>query len=422
MEQNVLIINGTAIGEKNGTGVTLQNIWKMYPKDHILQIKVDPFECEYDESIKTVKTPVEFCRFPYKLAISRKKTRDNNGSGSVSLNGNIKQMGIKAIIHDVLRGILDGWRINYKILCKEMGEFRPDVIYTCGSSIRIQKTAIKLSRYYKIPIILHLMDDWPATIYQTSNLSSIFRKNIWRQLKKICKSNNMHFAISPILSEKYSNIFNVKFKPLMNPALSIVDNISSINRECVEFVYAGSLNLNRWKSLLTIAKILCEYKEKGYNNKLKMYVPENMINEQMLSLFEQYNVEVNSFIPADQLRKVYERCDVLVFAESFDANVVEFARYSLSTKIPEYMSTGKIILGFLPAKLYSYTYLNENNVALVASDESELRKKLLYILRDDEICNEIKLNALELAKNDHSLKSVNAKLEDAIENAIECKN
>ena len=35
--RKVLVINGTMIGEKSGTGITLENLFCNYPKEKILQ-------------------------------------------------------------------------------------------------------------------------------------------------------------------------------------------------------------------------------------------------------------------------------------------------------------------------------------------------------------------------------------------------
>ena len=56
--KRVLIVNGTAIGEKSGTGITLENLWCDYPKKSILQLRVDYSDCQYNTEYETVSTPI----------------------------------------------------------------------------------------------------------------------------------------------------------------------------------------------------------------------------------------------------------------------------------------------------------------------------------------------------------------------------
>ena len=211
----VLIINATAVGENNGTGVTLRNIWKDFPRENILQLIVNWKDSEKDNDIQTIRTPKKFCCIPYNINSWMNKHRKQSVGVA---NGSIKQAGIAACIHDFLRGALDAFPVNCSCVLDAVRAFSPDVIYTCGASIRILKTANYFARKLRIPIVLHLMDDWPETIYTTSFLSFPFRKIVQRQLKILHANCTLNLAISTALGDKYSSIYGVEYKMLMNPA------------------------------------------------------------------------------------------------------------------------------------------------------------------------------------------------------------
>lgn len=413
--KKVLIVNATAIGEKKGTGVTLQNIWSCYPKDSILQVIVDWQNAEKDENVHTIYTPIEFCRLPYSLHKQFSKKR--KATISVS-NGSVKQKGFKACLHDCLRGFLDAFPINCNCIMKNIKDFSPDVIYTCGGSIRVLKTVNYIAEKLEIPVILHLMDDWSETIYTTSVLTKPFHvyvEYLLRETHNHCKCN---FAISKALGNKYSLKYGKEYLALMNPAIRISNVTYGICNEVVEFIYAGSLNLNRWKSLLEIAAILKEEKSREHYSNFTLYVPAADI-QLYADKFAEYGVLLKPYIAPEMLRKVYKESDVLIFAESFDTDVINFAKYSLSTKIPEYMSTGKPILAYLSNELYSSQYIREKQVAILASNKEELSQAISDIFLKPNWCEKTMINALKEVKEEHSVESCSKKIFYAIEKACE---
>lgn len=118
------------------------------------------------------------------------------------------------------------------------------------------------------------MDDWPRTLYTTSWGSFLFRKSVLNKLKKASQRSLQSFAISEALAEKYANVLGVKMLPLMNPASRIANGINAHQDEMVRFVYAGSIGLNRWKSLLDIAQVLETEAKKGHQISLTSMFPQ----------------------------------------------------------------------------------------------------------------------------------------------------
>lgn len=411
--QRVLIVNASAIGESSGTGVTLGNLWCDYPKENILQIRIDCHENIFDEDYHTISTPVEFCAVPNKISIRRSVKRKTNITNTVLMSNTcIAQKGVKASVNDAIRGIFDSWPLKFSCLNERIDSFKPEVIYTCGASIRILKTALYYSKRYDIPIVLHLMDDWPGTIYTTSWASTIFRGMVLSKLKQVAQRSHRSFAISEALAKKYEQMLGVEMLPLMNPAADIATDINTHDEGVVRFVYAGSLGINRWKSLLDIAKYLQD--EKGGESQFDLYVPKRFLMDEMVAAFESYHAHLHAYVDRDELGKIYKRSDVMVYAESFDVNVAEFTKYSLSTKIPEYMGTGNAMLAYLPKSAHANDYIRDREVGFVANTKEELAQVLHVILTDEQSRQEMAKRALEIDRNEHSAEVEKKKLYAAL--------
>jgi len=64
--------------------------------------------------------------------------------------------------------------------------------------------------------------------------------------------------------------------------------------------------------------------------------------------------------------------DVLVHVESFFEEDSARTRLSISTKIPQYMASGKAILAYGPSDLTSLRYINRNRAGVVFTDEGNI--------------------------------------------------
>ncbi len=413
----VLIINGFSIGEKNGTGITLENIWNPFKKEELLQLVVAYKTPKFETSITTICTPECFCKIPFTIH-KKRNSGEKNENAAVALNGNISQKGFKNVIHDAFRGLLDAWPVSYKCIDDQIKNFKPDVIYTCGASIRILKVANHYSKVFNIPIILHLMDDWPKTIYSTSILSAPFRILIYNYLKKVHSRSKHNLAISEALAEKYKNRYKSYYSMLMNPAMECVSNPFRLRNDHISFIYAGSLSLNRWKSLFEIAQIINNHKNEDFQCSFTIYAPDSYVTNKNIQLFESVGVELHNYIPPEEIRKIYLGSDVMVFTESFDENIKEFISLSLSTKIPDYFSTGHTVLAYLPKGIHSNEYLRKYKAALVANNKEELQEAIQLIASRNEVCYECATNALNKAKKSHSKEAAELILRNAIDSSI----
>jgi hypothetical protein len=69
--------------------------------------------------------------------------------------------------------------------------------------------------------------------------------------------------------------------------------------------------------------------------------------------------------------------DVVVFVESFEPQFCNVARLSFSTKICDYLASGKCILAIGPGNIAPIEYLVEENAAVVASTKNEVMKAII---------------------------------------------
>ena len=109
-------------------------------------------------------------------------------------------------------------------------------------------------------------------------------------------------------------------------------------------------------------------------------------------------------MPHDKIHEVYEKADILVHTEVENPTGNRFFKYSISTKIPEYLATGKNILFYGPKDIGLYQYLQTNNVASCASNINELSDAVNIILENG--CDEeMRSRALALVQRNHEVSN-----------------
>ncbi|MEG2127400.1 MAG: hypothetical protein RRY72_08050 [Bacteroides sp.] len=421
--RRVLLVNTIQVGESNGTGNTLKNLFQLYPQDKQMQLVVYPDTGQQVFSdIETWFTPLSVCEFPYRLHLRRLKKRTaktlQTGQADFKPGVSIPKSDLRSKLHEMINGLLDMWPIRYKAIYEKIDTYKPEIIYTCAGSIRIMKIVEKIAKRYDIPVVVHMMDDWPSTIYSSSVLSAVSRRKTLKMLERIYRLSNTDFAISDALAEKYKMRFSKEHITLMNPTVISTARKNSGNRSSsIKFLYAGSLSLKRDESLLVIAKVLKRLKEDGFCNSFDIYTSENQNTASARQAFAPYGVKVFNYVSSDKVYDLYREYDALVFTESFAEECIAFTSLSLSTKVPEYLASGVAMLAYLPKKLHSAQYLSAKKIAAVANSEEELEGCCKRLINDEVYRQRLLTAAHSVAKNEFSETSVKVKLEKVFSDA-----
>ncbi len=394
----VLIINISMIGDNDATGITLNNLFEGLPGVKIMQICVDTVNREYHSQKEKVLF-IEPASVPFDLII-RKTLRLFVKTGNLKLgpkSGLVPQKGVKNALHDFLRGLIDMSPVFLtKAFKQKIDAFKPDVIYTMGANIRTLRLSNYFTKRFYIPAVLHLMDNWPKTIYTTSSLSKFARYSLLTELRKLHSRSKLCLSISNEMAQIYSKRYGVNYETVGNifdldDRFLYEENRDGEKDDVFTLVYAGGLHLNRYKSLKMLAMVI-ENMKTDKKIVLHLYVPK----EDKLGYKDLLNYDFaifHSYLNKDDLINVYKNSDCLVHVESFDENIYEFIRYSISTKIPEYVGCGKPILCLAPDSIAVSKFISENKVGYVADNEKSLEAGLNILLNDKKAYEDFVNNA-----------------------------
>ena len=148
------------------------------------------------------------------------------------------------------------------------------------------------------------------------------------------------------------------------------------------------------------------------NNKLgclDVYTASPISNSMKKALDVEGVSKLHNPVSQNEIIRLQSEADVLVHAEAFDLFNKLLVRCAISTKIMDYLSSGKCILAIGPHNIASMEYLQDNNLAVTANSVSELSEKVNTLLNNPQLIREYaertsefvrkNLNPVELRKS-----------------------
>ena len=267
---------------------------------------------------------------------------------------------------------------------KEIKKFAPDVIYTVGESVAALDLTYRLSRMLEIPIVIHFMDNWKNSIEWASNpFLKSYQKQLTRKCNQCYERSTECIAVSQGMANAYAKETGVKHSVVMNSIDAKTFHLPP--KKCegeVRFVYAGGLHLGRNVALRTIGECidrLCE--ETGVKANFSIYTSKENIELYVADFARLKYTFLYPAVPHEEITKVYSQADVLVHAESDSQSNNEFFKYSVSTKMSEYLASGRTVMFWGPDNIYLYDFLKDNGIAYTASNESEAEDLLRMFIK-----------------------------------------
>ena len=408
----ILYVGYILFGDDSATGNTLNNIYKDSDFE-ILQCCTD-----YDLSRHSTKWPSlcvsktrSFVYFLLRGSYRRfieKQTRINTQIAN-AISGHHKSP-----FASFAQGLMD---IAPKRLGKtsltEIDQFKPDVIYTLAENITVLRLSEYFSRRYSAPIVCHIMDDIESTIYTESTITRCFRNKYKSILERVYSNNNQHLAIGEKMASEFERRHNCSYYPAMNCIFKVYPSEQPMNSP-LKIIFSGGLHGGRTSSLLTIANVINEDEQLKSYYELHVYTDKNSI----ISNPELSNAcNVHEYVPAEKMIDNLSSADILLHVESFQNEEIEYFRYSMSTKLPEYLSVGRPILCFGPIAISTVSFIKEHEVGIVAESVNNL-KAALYSLLNESIRRDYAKSSISTAEALFLDQSVRTRIKEVFNNSI----
>lgn len=415
MAVKVLFVNYFLIGDTTATGITMHNIFSGMPDCDILQYCLCTQYSGYARETDVVFAHPKDSLINSWIGQKHQQLKKLDSNTDKTSKRNIIKRAKKLIERPkqfvlMLNDMLP-FRVNENVYQK-IKDFNPDVIYTLGGAIKTLKTANTISELFNIPIVLHHMDDIISTKYTGWMIEKPARRMLLNAYGQTFNNSVVNIAIGPKMAEEYTVRFGLPHVWAMNCVDKIKTEIYKPQSKTV-FMYAGGLHSGRWKSLQTIARCISQLSCRGHDVELHIYTSLRDIKEHGDAL-RILAVKRLLHIPHDQIDKHLALSDVLVHVESFETKYRNSVRLSMSTKIPEYLSSGRALMYYGPQEIASFTYIQQNEVGWCADNENDLYRVLEEAIIEINKRKEFASNAQKVAIKNHIKESVQLTVRDTL--------
>ncbi len=295
-------------------------------------------------------------------------------------------------------------------------ELRPEVIFFCGGdATQLYPLVLNIAQRFDSRIAFYITDDYILPVIAGGPFAWLRRRLVRRRVLEVCELSSLVLTIGDKMRGVYAEQFGVQSKSIMNLSsdeASLHPRRIRHPKDPLWLSYAGGLHLNRWKVLAKIGASLDRLASEGIVGELHIYSATELDTKMLRSLQKCRSIRLEGRAGRLELLDVYARSDILVHVESFAPRDRVSTRLSVSTKIPEYLASGRTILAVGPGDVASMEYLCSINAALVGTSlhKEPLDALLRRALSDRELRDHLAHTASVVAEQNHNAETIRGQL------------
>jgi glycosyltransferase involved in cell wall biosynthesis len=284
-------------------------------------------------------------------------------------------------------------------------EFRPQVIFTIGNGIHVLSSVLRFSEYLKIPIVSYFTDDYIRWYYKRGPLDAFMRHRLVKAFRDCLQRSPVRLTISEAMSEEYTRRYGGEFYSCMD-IVTLNDFLYKpyeIRQRQIKLLFTGVLEPDRWRSLKLLVDSLQVLREEGIDVSLDIYTFPGQIEKYGSLLHSPPISHVHGPVPFAEVPRLLSDADILVHVEAFGLKEDAMMALSLSTKIPQYLASGRAILGVGPSQVASMQYLKRSGAGIVVGQEDgpALKDAVRRLVCDVDMRVRLARKAREMAETNH---------------------
>ena len=430
-----VLIFGQPFNNFSGGGITLTNLFKGWPKDKIavaflghglFNVTTDICHTYYQLGREEHKWI-----FPLNLIQRKFESGLKNLTPAMEVPINHIQKGLRyQLVNDIFYPFLRWIGVFHfasRLILSErfrnwLIEFKPEILYLQVSTREEIRFANELIDFQDWPSVIHIMDDWPSTISNKGPLKRFWERKIDSELKSLLEKIDLHLSISAAMSAEYLKRYGKTFLPFHNPIetdswLIHSKKEFSPGNDTIRILYSGRLGIGVTESVVEVASVLESLNADGY--KVKFHIQTPTREPKILSRLNKFNtVIINPFADLKDIPTIFSGADILVLANDFSKEGLDYLKFSMPTKASEYMISGTPILVYSPEETAVSAFFKQNECGLVVTrhDREALLEAFKFIIDNKGYREKISKNAVRYAKEKFDAQKVRHAFQHLIKN------
>ena len=254
-------------------------------------------------------------------------------------------------------------------------DFSPDVLFlVAGDTVFLNDLAIKISIKFDIPLYSYFVDD-----YYFRKQSCLLAGSIRRSIANVIKKSRRYYVISELMENDYAREFGRDGLILMKDIIEVPAVRQNVD-DVIHVVYLGNVYWDRADTLLKLGEYLDKINSPNVKCVLEIYTNSEIHQEIFDRARSIQSIHFMQPVYGDKYIATLCNADVLLHVEGFSSSHITKAKYSISTKLNEYVSAGRPIVAIGDSCLASIQYAK--SFALVCDNLSELSFSQIRALID----------------------------------------
>ena len=409
----VLLISHNVISETNNMGKTMLSYFQAFSPEEIAEFFIqekEPRNASVCNSFYRI-TDRDALKsvFWKKVGTSFHLTKSLPESVSPTIGAveTIRQYGRKrnAFVYTARNAV---WRLaHWKTdeLISWLRDFDPDVIFfMAGDYGFMYRITLEIQEMLRKPLVVCCVDDY--YLYNRNERSVLGRFQHTAYMKtvhKVIERASCILTISDSMGAAYRELFG---KPCFTLHTSSGKRCSERTDVQEKVAYFGNLGYKRYEQLVRIGRTIKSL-DLPRTRGVDVYSGEKN-PEHLRDLTEENGVFFHGEIAAAEVGTYMDECLAIIHTESFDPQIQQMIKYSVSTKIADSLMNGPCLIAYGPEGIASIDYLKANHAAYVITRPEDLESGLKDILTNAALRAEIVTNARKLAEKNHD-EAVNPK-------------
>jgi glycosyltransferase involved in cell wall biosynthesis len=410
------LIIGQTFTTDTGGGITLSCLFKGWPKEK-LAIAVESKEAlDLSKCSNYYRLGFNELKMPFPFSLAQRKTKsglvsENASVGAVTISKNSR---LKQKLKNSFDALLDKsglflWVYGRQYVSQSflhwVKAFNPDVIYYQPNSYKSISFVLELQRTIQKPLVSHVMDDWFSFAVKPSPLYAYWQKQLAAKVQHLFGATQLHLSICDYMSQAYGQRYGHKFYAFHN-AVEIgfwerYAGSDATSSGPFRILYAGRVGYGIDDTLLKVGNII-ENMGKQNRQVLLEIQTKDQDHPVLQALAHHKHVKVTDPIAYEELPRKFAQADALLIPCDFEGDGVRFIKYSMPTKVSEYMATGTPILVIGPSDTALLQYARQGWAHVCDTNKAaDMEQAIIDLLESPALRSRIASRARELAAKNH---------------------
>lgn len=297
-----------------------------------------------------------------------------------------------------------------------LSDFNPDlIVYEMSGYLHFNRLCRFAAEYTKAKSIGYFWDD--NFTYKQSKCTPgflIFRFLQRKSLKKSVRHTDAFWAITDKTKQEADAFFGIRSTVLTKPIFFEKDEAFRpyTPHKPIQMLYTGNLLIGRWESIRSVSQAMDRINQDSEKIRLDIYTASYISPEEKskLSPF----VHIHEPVPQPEVIALQKEADILLLAEAVSSPHSQIARLSFSTKITDYLHSGKCIFAIGDGDTAPMEYLKSENAAFCAGTAEEICSGLKTLTESPELICQMGKNAYDCGKRNHASDLIQKKVMESI--------